>query len=65
MVRTNWIFKKLKELAGDQVVQGIIYELFNERLEHRGKCNKDYIKRFLKLLKFDSKIENNSTDYDF
>lgn len=58
-------FKKLKELAGDQIVQGIIDELFNERLEHRGKCNKDYIIRFLKLLKFDSKIESNSTDYDF
>ena len=49
MEHIDWLeqtefFKKLKELAGDQVVQGIIYELFNERLEHRGKCNKDYRK---------------------
>ena len=53
-------FKKLKNLTGNEVVQGIEDELFRER-QNGVKGSKAYIKRFLQLLIADNNNQSIST----
>ena len=53
-------FKKLKNLTGNEVVQGIEDELFRER-QNGVKGSKAYIKRFLQLLIADNNDQTKST----
>ena len=53
-------FKKLKDLTGNEVIQGIEDELFRER-QNGVKGSKAYIKRFLQLLIADNNDQTKST----